>query len=156
MSNIGQSTAADKRVSNNHLVAGFNPTGISEREVMEWAMRASEETSQMEAAIRASLETGAPTKTPYDAPTAPTRTPYDAPTSNDGEDETPAVVVSTREGISKKRVTGRGQMSKVERRSSAMALKALLRPLEAAKKITTPERVDAMMGLAEDYMDMEE
>ena len=89
---------------------------------------------------------------------APTKTPYDATTNNNGEDETPAIVVRTREGISKKRVTERGHMSKEENKSSTRALKALTRPhdkvylceLEAVKEKKTPDRVDHMMDLAED------
>merc|ERR1719464_1531975 len=112
MSHAGQATAADKRGSNNSLITAFNPVGLLEGKMMYQGMRESKEANEIEAVMRASLA-------------APTKMLHDATVNNNKEDETPVVVVRTRQDILAKRATDCGNMSNEERKRSLKALKAL-------------------------------
>jgi len=78
-------------------------------------------------------------------------------------EDTPMLIVSTRNEVSKNRRENRKSMSKDERKVHGTLIQKLTRPhdrayvteLNAIKDKSTPERAEDMIGFTEDMMDVD-
>ena len=192
MNTHGRASAADKRMTNNGLLAEHIPSDMSDDQMMQAAMAASVtdnafsgdaleddqlQIAMMESNDQASAEASRrlitletfqpPAAAEYAQPAAfgssaaAAATPTDRSTTALDED-TPMLIISTRNEVSKNRRENRKDMSKDERKVHGALIQKLTRPhdrayvneLTAIKDKSTPERAEDMIGFTEDMMDI--
>lgn len=142
------STAASARIANNNLeLSQYQPMSMSEEDMMQQALIASRSfASDARSSISNSFSGSAFTPSDSDV--------YDT------SDDTPMLIVNTRNHVSQQRRENRAAMSVSERKASATVTAALSRPRNAVcvnelnniAELPTPDRADELIKLAEDLL----